>query len=682
MAIVKSGLAAGTRWSFGTLVGRAFLANGIDRNQCYDGVVMTLMGIRPPSAAATFNANINGDLLIDGVYYYKYTYFNINKGTESDPSPMSAALSAGSAADTNGIRLDIPANGSVDTQVTHVRVYRTAAGGSVFYYDGEKAYTGAAITYDSVADDAALTTVMGELNASATGNTNVNGVPPSCPYILAAKHRIWAYGTVKYTAGTVTMANGSASVVGAGTAWTDGMVGKWFQISTDSRKYLILSVEGATALTLSQVYDGSSGGSLSYLIYGETSTLFYSYIDLNGNPQPESFPADYYIPVAPNSGDDGTGLWEVHNQIVISQRKHLFILSGNAPADFELQQMNSPVGFVSHFACALDDQGNLIGPSDNGIIVTDGNEVYSLSNDLIKNIFSGENDPPFTLEQSMIAYWHGVYDRLTKRYLLWVASSGSTYLDKCIVYDFNKVDGVPIGFTIFNVRASASGIVDDANGIPRVYFGDEQGFVKYFDEAATNDGAGMSVSQTRRGTATAATVNTLSDAAATFDTTGDGLKGVMVTILSGTGAGQSRMISSNTANQLTLYSNWSVTPDTTSVYGIGAIDAYWVSKDFEFGENTDSIFERVRMMFKTAVASTVMYLKRFINLQSSQSGTTKYFNVADASGDQQTRFEVNRARHHKIKIGICDVDKPVTVYQLNLEFSVHGKPDQPKEQGG
>lgn len=54
-------------------------------------------------------------------------------------------------------------------------------------------------------------------------------------------------------------------------------------------------------------------------------------------------------------------------------------------------------------------------------------------------------------------------------------------------------------------------------------------------------------------------------------------KNATVTILSGTGAGQTRTISSNTATQLTVSSTWTTIPGADSVYGInGAFDLQFI----------------------------------------------------------------------------------------------------------
>ncbi|MBI3627334.1 MAG: hypothetical protein HY220_01105 [Candidatus Sungbacteria bacterium] len=68
------------------------------------------------------------------------------------------------------------------------------------------------------------------------------------------------------------------------------------------------------------------------------------------------------------------------------------------------------------------------------------------------------------------------------------------------------------------------------------------------------------------GTASSAGAYTLSDSTKSWAV--NRWSNYAVRILSGTGAGQVRSISSNTATQLTVYQNWFIAPDSTSIYSI------------------------------------------------------------------------------------------------------------------
>jgi hypothetical protein len=74
------------------------------------------------------------------------------------------------------------------------------------------------------------------------------------------------------------------------------------------------------------------------------------------------------------------------------------------------------------------------------------------------------------------------------------------------------------------------------------------------------------------GTATSATINTLSNSGKTWTT--NQWTNYQIRITSGTGRGQVRTISSNTGTQITVSSNWSLTPDSSSVYAIEGNDDF------------------------------------------------------------------------------------------------------------
>jgi hypothetical protein len=66
------------------------------------------------------------------------------------------------------------------------------------------------------------------------------------------------------------------------------------------------------------------------------------------------------------------------------------------------------------------------------------------------------------------------------------------------------------------------------------------------------------------GTATAGGATTLTDSGASWIV--NQYTGATITILSGTGSGQSRTVASNTSTVITISSAWSVNPNSTSVY--------------------------------------------------------------------------------------------------------------------
>ena len=68
-------------------------------------------------------------------------------------------------------------------------------------------------------------------------------------------------------AGTVTATNGSAIVVGSGTAWTSALIGLQFRIGIASPIYTVKSVESATQLTLDAPFGYQTSANVGYQIY-------------------------------------------------------------------------------------------------------------------------------------------------------------------------------------------------------------------------------------------------------------------------------------------------------------------------------------------------------------------------------------------------------------------------------
>lgn len=176
---IVSGLADGVKPSivqFGTL---AFVFNEND-DFVYDGTTTRQIGITAPTTAPTFNTTINGDLNQSSTYLFVYTYYNSTTGAESSPSEASAAMTTGGSAITDGIRINVTAGSS--TTADYINIYRTVAGGSTFFYDGQTAI--ASTTYDSTISDGSLGQQL-ELD---------NSRPTLCKYAIACDNRLFIAG--------------------------------------------------------------------------------------------------------------------------------------------------------------------------------------------------------------------------------------------------------------------------------------------------------------------------------------------------------------------------------------------------------------------------------------------------------------------------------------------------------
>lgn len=120
------------------------------------------------------------------------------------------------------------------------------------------------------------------------------------------------------------------------------------------------------------------------------------------------------------------------------------------------------------------------------------------------------------------------------------------------------------------------------NNTPNLYAGDNYGFLWKMDDStmqgdgaeisgtATSGGATTLVQQSISSTATAGGASTLTDSSLTM--TVNQYTDYWITTTGGTGAGQSREIQSNTATQFTVSSAWGVVPDATTTYTVGPFE--------------------------------------------------------------------------------------------------------------
>ena len=109
-----------------------FALNGTDRKRIEGGTAYE-WGLTAPTVAPTLTAGAGSGLT--GAYNVRYTYVRKVGNlivSESNPSPR-----ATDALELDNQSLSVAMTQSSDSQVTHLRAYRTLAGGEIFYLDSE-----------------------------------------------------------------------------------------------------------------------------------------------------------------------------------------------------------------------------------------------------------------------------------------------------------------------------------------------------------------------------------------------------------------------------------------------------------------------------------------------------------------------------------------------------------------
>lgn len=689
MATIKSGLHADTFWD-GALAGRLrllALANGVNRTQITDFVSVYELGIDPPAAVATFSANIAGELDASATYYYKYVYRRSIHGTViGNPSDASAAMTSG-AVPNDGIRITIPANSAIQSGVDYVDVYRTLGGGTAYFYEGTKAYTGSQITYDSTIADTAL---------GAAIQTD-NDIPVTRPYIEYFDGRYVIWGSKTHSDGTVAVTKTSATITFTSATVTKGHVGATFNIAADGGKeYFIGSVNvSAQTATLvdkdgtSEAYLGTTNGTATYTLSFNALVLQWSKIDSSGNLRLESFPSANTDDVggAPDGNEKAAGLGKTGSYILpFTNRNTYYTRFSSANQTIGNIPLHEGVGCINNRTIAnASETGACMWLDQNAEVrssMGSGDSLLNLSEAFVKSILDGTHSTDdagihrsLAVDTSKYADFHAIYYGMRQWYMLFITLSGSTYPNACLICDLSinptgSAQGLSPWMLWTGFNAVTSSMEMDSDGNLRPFFSDDLGF-KWQMDTGTNDGV---PSGTVTGTITAADTTTMTDSAGAFYTTGSALKGVRVRTYNATTKVLTNdiVIASNNGTVLTVAA-WTTTPAVGETYKIGGIVLQRYSKDYNEG--------RPKLVKKT----NNLYLTT--DKTSSTTNLTVYHytdfsTTVELSGGQDIDLslgyshEVNikaRGKHHQIMYENTDPDKPIEILSITRESNFRGK---------
>jgi len=206
--------------------------------------------------------------------------------------------------------------------------------------------------------------------------------------------------------------------------------------------------------------------------------------------------------------------------------------------------------------------------SQRGVYSFDGTQVVHIS-EKVDELFSRDAN------RSQLKYAKATYDHERNLYTIYFPYGASNRNNYGLSFDMRTLTWQPL---ITGRQVSFISDYLDSNSKKRVLYGDYYGYL-YRDNEGLNDGLEGGENHVASG----ATINTLTVASASFDTSNDGLKGQRITIYDGKSKEEENVIISNTGTELTFENDFVNTPDNTSEFTIGGINKYWRSKDYAFG---------------------------------------------------------------------------------------------------
>lgn len=653
----------------------ALVSNGVNRIQMSDSVVCYEAGLDAPPAAPTFNAKIDGSLGESANYYAAFCYRRTLHGIIGNASTTSAVMTTGTAAASeDGLRINIPADSALQTGIDQAEAYRSVSGGTALFYDSRKAYSGSAITMDLTIADSALGSTL----------PTTNNTPTTRPYLLSFGDQMHSAGSKTYGTGTIGVTNAGTTVTGTGTAWTKGMVGMRFNRTGDGSKFYTITAVSVSGQTLTiAAYAGTTVASgASYTISVDPLRTDWSHINSSGTILPESWPTDNYdILYGGQDNEKITGLGKVNDQKLIFTNLSTWSTRKSTANTYTRRILLPGVGLMNYRTIANDPElGDVFWQDQNAQIRRSGGSsttTYNLSKHFIANILDGTHTGihrNLRVNTAKYSYGHAIFYGFKNWYMLFQPLGTDTYSTGIFVCDIDTnptgAKEVPSPWMLWTgLTAVCSGMLQDANKNLRPYFADDLGYIWLLD-SGTNDGV---PSGTTTGTITTISSTVLTDSAATFYTTNDGLKGVRVRTYDATTGELENdiVVASNTATALTVAA-WTTTPTVGDTYVVGGI-----------------IFERYTKVWHEGVSYRQKKTGN-LYLHADKPSTSYNLNVhhykdrsatAEVAAGQNIDLSLKfthqikvaaRGTHHQLKFSNKFAAQPITIFDFSRQVDVRG----------
>lgn len=452
-----------------------------------------------------------------------------------------------------------------DARVTKRQILRNKLGDvQTFYVDVESTNLNDT-SFSSTNADSALTTAVPLIDAQGNDlSVERYAEPPNWKrFIVQHKARTWLCGQWEYREGSVAVTNSSTSVTGIGTNFTSAMVGWYLVVDGATTSYQVTGISGQT-LTIAS-YGGTTNPYAKYALVppllnteggAERRTIYFSEAG-----RPESFHLGYALTLPEDrAAGDITGLVSYNNTLyVMCDRVIKRVAFSVRPQEDAIVSTSLYRGAVNH-RVTVEADGVLYVMDRRGIYKFGGNYDEDISKP-IRPLFDGTADG-YRINWRDTRYFHAAHFEEDHTIKWFCVLGGGKYPKHAICYHYRQQRWWLEEYSL----PILSNCVGELGGRQVVFLGTSARRVLAANQGSL-DGIAASASGTLRGTVTGSDLLSLTDSSAQFHTTK--LVGLPVRIVSGTGAGQERIIVVATATKLTVKTEWTIKPDTTSVYQIG-----------------------------------------------------------------------------------------------------------------
>lgn len=564
-SILASSLNTASRGCFAKSNGRLVFVNDFDamrRVERGDQSAGTV-GLAAPSGAIGSPTSATTGVVTVGTHGLRYRYFDSKSLYMSDPSSQTDITLSSNATLTfsigtgseNIIR-------STDSKVDQIIIEMTDAGSSTFYRAATVNQTLTGTTVNTADSDLRV-----GVAASRDGDFG-HQAPPLFALVAEHRGRLFGFGSTVYAVTGVTVTTSSTQATVTGNTLSANWAGRLVQVGTNTKAYRVASVTGTSGLVLSETYTGTAGTITGAIIFSATPDMLY----WSRAGFPESWnPTSFARRVLQNQADTPSGLASYNDTLYLFAQRTIRALDyATDPATGSLLNIATEMGLWNQ-RCLVEANGRLFGWGRSGAWFINGLVPVHISRPVDAAIDGSSSSSGHNFDASKVEQFHGVYDPRERVITWFYATSSETYPKHGIAYDLDRQQ--------WSIRTWKQGLraacltTGGTTNPTRALVADENGYSWYLT-ADTFDGLASSMSHGVV-TVTSGTTTTAKVAESLPTSTGTAnLNGVIVTTTSGV----ERVISSNTADTITVSSAFAAAPSVGAELYLGQIDFSFESK--------------------------------------------------------------------------------------------------------
>lgn len=336
----------------------------------------------------------------------------------------------------------------------------------------------------------------------------------------------------------------------------------------------------------------------------------------------ETYDDDNYNDISTYAGDEIVGFAELYGELYIFLNKSIWRASFVGGDDiFVFRKVIEGFGAVARDSIKVvtypDGKSEII-------FLNEEKHIFTFNGIRIAHIDLRIHPDVYDFNESRLQYAQAVFDG--EYYYLSVSTGSLTTNDTVYVYNLETGEWTKYD----QIDANAFARVDASSEI-KTYFGNYNAFVYWLDNPDLNndvDGAtGIieSAGQVDVLTETGAQILVDSDLA-----TGD-YTGAIIKITSGTAAGEEAVILSGITTGVIIANTFTTTPDSTSVYSIGAIDAQYTGKHYDLGDSSREKAFLGMLLWASEASSSAVDVDHYVDFGSILGSETIDLSPSTAS---------------------------------------------------